>query len=156
MAGTMVAKAKAKKPYSPKNPRGHKHIKVPKTGKGPKHNPWLDQYKWKPGESGNPKGKAVGTKNSPRVALRNALGQGGYPLAIATMKKRGINIADGSHSDLLAAVLLYKATVHEDLPTAQEIFKQIEKPLHRETDPDDPDLPSNINLTLTLVSTKEK
>ncbi len=88
--------------------------------------------KFKPGESGNPNGRPVGARDGLRAALRKALKRGGYECAIKKMKDRGVDLEDPSHADLMAEILVWKATEEENLDAIKEIFKQTEKPLPRD------------------------
>jgi len=122
-----------------------------KLAKNPKYD-HLIPYHWKKGESGNPKGRTPGHRYSVRAVLEHALQRGGLKLGLQKMKEKGIEIKDGTHADLIAVILLYKAEVQHDLDAIKEIFKQTERPLSKEFDPEDlnPDVPS-IHVTRTVV-----
>lgn len=114
--------------------------------------PWLKPYRWKKGQSGNPAGRTPGHGFSLRTVLKQSLEKHGFKAGIQKMKDRGVDINDGTHGDLINCLLLYKATVMEDLDAIKEIYKQTERPLAREVDPDDPDKESNqINVTMNIV-----
>jgi len=112
----------------------------------------LIPYQWKKGESGNPKGRTPGHRYSVRTVLEHALSRGGLKLGLQKMKEKGIDVKDGTHADLIAVILLYKAEVLHDLDAIKTIIKETDAPLAKEFDPEDPnpDVPS-IHVTRTVV-----
>ncbi len=116
---------------------------------------WLKPYQFKKGESGNPKGPGKGMKISLRAILRNSLERKGYKPAIKVMEGRGVDINDGTHADLIAAVLLWKAE-HGDMDAIKEVIKCTERPLHAlsglfpDDDPENPE-DRSINVTVKVV-----
>jgi len=112
----------------------------------------LIPYQWQKGESGNPKGRTPGHRYSVRTVLELGLAKGGLKLGLQKMKERGIDLEDGTHAELLAVILLYKAEVEWDLESIKMILKETERPLAKEFDPEDPnpDVPT-INITRTVV-----
>lgn len=116
----------------------------------------LIPYQWKKGESGNPQGRTPGHRYSVRAVLEHALQRGGLKLGLQKMRDKGIDIKDGTHADLIACVLLYKAEVQHDLDAIKEIFKQTERPLAKEFDPEDPnpDVPQII-ITRNVVHVQQ-
>ena len=89
--------------------------------------PWLQAYHFKKGESGNPAGREKGHKYSLRAVLKGALNTKGFKFAIKRMADLGVDITDGTHGDLIAAILLYKAE-GGDMEAIKEIIRLTEKP----------------------------
>ena len=118
--------------------------------------PWLTQYHFKPGESGNPAGREKGHKYSLRAVLRGALNSKGYKFAIKRMKDLGIDMTDGTHGDLIAAILLHKAE-GGDMEAIREIIKLVERPFSPAIPgmgEEGEELPDNsINVTVKIVKT---
>jgi len=118
--------------------------------------PHLQPFQFKPGQSGNPAGIRKGSKWSVRRCLLSALKGKGFNAALELMKQKGIDMYDGTHGELIVACLLWKAE-HGDLDAIKEIFKQTEKPLAREFDPEDPNPEGNsINVTMNIVKVLSK
>lgn len=115
---------------------------------------WLKPTQFQPGQSGNPEGKEKGCQNSLRTVLKHALQRGGYKSAIEAMRQRGVDMHDGTHADLIAAMMLWQAE-HGNLEAAKEIFKQTEQPLQRDPgEPTEPDPEGNgFNVTINIVKT---
>lgn len=112
----------------------------------------LKAFQWQKGVSGNPKGRTPGHRYSVRTVLELGLARGGLKLGLQKMKDRGIDLEDGTHAELLAVILLYKAEVEWDSNAIAMILKETERPLAKEFDPDDPnDGPPTINITRTVV-----
>lgn len=98
----------------------------------------LKPFQWGKGESGNPKGRTPGHRYSIRAVLELGLAKGGLKLGLQKMKDRGIDLEDGTHAELLAVILLYKAEVEWDSDAIKMILKETERPLAKEFDPEDP------------------
>lgn len=115
--------------------------------------PWLAPYQFKKGESGNPNGREKGHKYSLRAVVRAALKTKGYRFAIKRMRDLGIDIKDGTHGDLIAAMLLYKAE-GGDMDAIKEVIRLTERPFFPglgEGGEDDPFNENAINVTINIV-----
>lgn len=116
--------------------------------------PWLAVHQFKKGQSGNPNGREKGHKYSLRAVMRAALKSKGYKFAIQRMINLGIDIKDGTHGDLIAAILLYKAE-GGDMDAIKEVIRLTERPLTMslgDGEGEDP-LENAINVTINVVKT---
>ncbi len=116
----------------------------------------LKPFQWQKGESGNSKGRTPGHRYSVRTVLEQALQRGGLKLGLQKMRERGINIDNGTHADLIAVILLYKAEILEDLDAIKEINKYTSQPMAKEIDPEDPNTdPPQIIITRNVVHVQQ-
>jgi len=85
---------------------------------------------WKPGQSGNPKGRPKGSRNSPRSQLRHLMAKKAPEAALAQLRKAGVQIDDETFAAVLAARLVIDG-IAGSAKAMRIIFDQLEMPLSR-------------------------
>lgn len=96
---------------------------------------------FKPGESGNPNGRPIGSKNGLRARLMRNAGEKVIPNILKMLKQEGIKLKDNENAEALAEVL-YSQALHGDIQSAKLIADLTEPPL-----PKDVILIGNLNIT---------
>ena len=115
-----------------------------RTGQADHLMPWT----FKPGQSGNPRGRPKGAKDGPRVKLRRCLEKKAPAEVVELFRKSGITLADGvDMADVVVEVLCRKAMKGEDA-AIKLIFDQLESPMPKQLEVQgNPDRPINVNST---------
>ncbi len=96
---------------------------------------------FKPGQSGNSKGRPKGAKDGLRARLNRILDKNARPEILDLLKKRGVSLSSKSNRAVIAFALI-KAAQAGDVSAIRLIFDQTEVPLPKQVD-----LSSSIPLT---------
>lgn len=64
---------------------------------------------WRPGQSGNPKGRPKGKKDGLRAQVNRLLKKNSLPQVIKILEAKGINVNEETNADTIAAVMIMKA-----------------------------------------------
>ena len=86
---------------------------------------------WKPGQSGNPKGRPKGAKTGLRVRLIQALEAQGDKTVLDILKAKGVELKDKDAAAVIAYVLTRKAQ-SGDVQASKQIADQTELPQPKE------------------------
>ena len=91
----------------------------------------LVPFNYKPGQSGNPKGKPVGAKMGVRAHLNRILAKKLPGNVIDMLKAKGLELDDKTYGEVIAYVLAVKAA-EGDLAAARLITDQTEVPMNKD------------------------
>jgi len=97
---------------------------------------------FKSGKSGNPKGRPKGAKDGLRAYINRILRKDARPEILELLKKKGVDLDNGSNSAVIAFALI-KTAQAGDVSAIKLIFDQTEVPLPKQVD-----LSSSIPLTV--------
>lgn len=89
-------------------------------------------HEFKPGQSGNPKGKPKGTRDGVRACLKRLLEKQAPAAALQTLRDRGYDLDGATYADAIATQLGTQAA-EGNLEAAKEVSKQTEEPLKTTT-----------------------
>jgi len=64
---------------------------------------------WSPGKSGNPNGRPKGKKDSLKARVNRLLKRRSFPQVIKMLEAKGYNLKEGTHADVVAAIMVMKA-----------------------------------------------
>ena len=93
----------------------------------------LTPYNFKPGQSGNPKGRPKGAKDGLRAYINRALKKDARPEILELLKNKGVDLDSGSNSAVIAFALI-KTAQAGDVSAIRLIFDQTEVPLPKQVD----------------------
>ena len=85
------------------------------------------------GQSGNPKGRPKGAKDGLRAYINRALRKDARPEILALLKKKGVDLDNGSNSAVIAFALIKMAQAG-DVSAIKLIFDQTEMPLPKQVE----------------------
>ena len=86
------------------------------------------EHEFKPGQSGNPKGRPKGSKDGVRAVLRRRLKAAPEGVTEDVLKAFNIDVAGKNNADVLVDVLLHKVA-RGDIQALKLVFDQTAEPL---------------------------